>query len=107
MFFADDSILLANANGEEDERVKWILQIYEQNSGQKINLEKSAVLFSPNTKNESRRKIQELFGVQSTESMGKYLGIPGSVGRDKTMIFGSLKERMEVRVKSWSNKTLF
>ena len=44
--------------------------------------------------------------MQSTESIGKYLNIPTSVGRDKKMIFRSLKEMMEVRVKSWSNKTL-
>ena len=67
---------------------------------QKINLDKSTLFFNPNIKNESMRKIQELFGVQSIESMGKYLGIPALVGKDKKMIFRNLKERMEVRVKS-------
>ena len=80
--------------------MKHIIQIYEENSVQKINLDKSTLFFNPNIKNESMRKIQELFGVQSIESMGKYLGILALVGKDKKMIFRNLKERMEVRVKS-------
>ena len=100
LFFADDSIFFANANGEEGEKLKLILQMYEPNFGQKINLDKSEVLFSPNTNIESKRKIQELFGVRRTKSLGRYLGIPASVGKDRKTVFRSLKEKMEARVRS-------
>ena len=33
VFFADDSILFANTDGEESKRVKHILKAYEENSG--------------------------------------------------------------------------
>ena len=87
LFFADDSILFAKANGHESQRLKYALNLYEENSGQKINLAKLALLFSNNTKQELRRQIKDLFGVQCTNNMGKYLGIPSMVGKDRKRTF--------------------
>ena len=71
-----------------------------------INVNKSALFFSPNTRNELRERITNLFGVQSTKNMGKYLGIPTLVGRDRRRAFRDVKERLIERVKSWCNRTL-
>ena len=86
--------------------MKHILKTYEENSGQKINLDKLALFFSWNIIHELRRKIKDLFGVQSKKNMRKYLGIPTLVGKDRKRTFRDLKERMTVRARTWSNKTL-
>ena len=106
LFFADDSILFAKANVPEAQRLQHILNLYEENSGQKINLAKSALLFSTNTKQEIRRQIKASFGVQCTNNMGKYLGIPSMIVKDRRRAFRELKEKMSAKVKTWCNRTL-
>jgi len=49
LLFADDSLILCKANDEEAQNLKQILLTYEC-SGHMINVTKSAVMFSPNTK---------------------------------------------------------
>ena len=92
LFFVDDSILFAKADGNKSEQVKLMLKIYEKNFGQKINLDKSTLFFSCNTMHELKSKIKDVLGVQSIENMGKYLGIPGLIGKDRKRAFKELKE---------------
>jgi len=49
LLFADDSLILCRANGGDAQQVQSLLQLYEECSGQMINKDKSAVMFSPNT----------------------------------------------------------
>ena len=83
-----------------------MLKLYEKHSGQMVNVNKSALFFSLNTRNELRKMIKSLFGVQSTENLGKYLGVSALVGRDRRRAFREIKDRMMEIVKSWCNKTL-
>jgi hypothetical protein len=50
LFFADDSVLLIKANVEETKALRDTLDLYENCSGQCINAEKSAIMFSKNSK---------------------------------------------------------
>ena len=52
LFFADDSLLFYKANGNECNKLKEILDLYESASGQKISTDKSSIFFSPNTSQE-------------------------------------------------------
>ena len=45
LLFADDSILYCKASGQESRELLRILQKYEETLGQKINTDKSSVLF--------------------------------------------------------------
>lgn len=54
LLFADDSLLLIEANTNSVHEVNMILSTYEACSGQAINKEKSAILFSKNTKLEDK-----------------------------------------------------
>uniref|UniRef100_A0A8I6XJP7 Reverse transcriptase domain-containing protein n=1 Tax=Hordeum vulgare subsp. vulgare TaxID=112509 RepID=A0A8I6XJP7_HORVV len=47
LLFADDSMLLLRAQQQEATTLHNILQLYEACSGQCINTEKSAIMFSP------------------------------------------------------------
>ncbi|XP_040251527.1 secreted RxLR effector protein 78-like [Aegilops tauschii subsp. strangulata] len=54
----DDSVLLLKAKREEAEALREILDLYESCSGQCINLEKSAIMFSPNTSAEAKNEVK-------------------------------------------------
>jgi len=98
LLFADDSLILCKASEEEAENSKELLKIYEDCSGQIINTDKSAVMFSSNTGEDQRRKVE-------TRSE-KYLGLPVYVGRSRTDVFAYLKERVWQRIQGWKEKLL-
>ena len=76
LLFADDSLLLLKANGENAQHLRHVLQIYETCSGHKINKEKSSIVFSRNTKSQAGRNFMEILDL-SQESMNvQYLGLP-------------------------------
>jgi hypothetical protein len=58
LLFADDSLILCRATEEEATNLKELLQIYKECSGQVINADKSAVLFSPNTGDTQRSMVR-------------------------------------------------
>ena len=62
LLFADDSLLFCDAKLEECRNLLNILNLYEQSSGQKINMDKTSIFFSKNTKDNTRGEIQSLFG---------------------------------------------
>jgi hypothetical protein len=45
LLFADDSLILFRAKGEDAQELQRILDLYEESSGQMINKEKSAIMF--------------------------------------------------------------
>jgi hypothetical protein len=57
LLFADDSLILCRATEGEATNLKELLRIYEECSGQVINADKSAVLFSPNTGDTQRSMV--------------------------------------------------
>uniref|UniRef100_A0A8R7K6U9 Reverse transcriptase domain-containing protein n=1 Tax=Triticum urartu TaxID=4572 RepID=A0A8R7K6U9_TRIUA len=80
LLFADDSVLLLKAKPEEAEALREILDLYEDCSGQCINLEKSAVMFSTNTTDASRCAVKNALQIQSETWNEKCLGLPVHVG---------------------------
>lgn len=54
MLFADDSYLYCKAEEEQVGSLMRLLQVFEGASGQKVNLEKSVVFFSSNTRDEKK-----------------------------------------------------
>lgn len=48
LVFADDSLIFLKANREMGKEFKQILDDHEHALGQKINLDKSVIMFSPN-----------------------------------------------------------
>ena len=106
LFFADDSLLFGQASIMECRKILNILNVYKQCFGQKINKEKMALFFSPNTDPSTRQEIQEFWGSQDTNNFNKYLGLPAMIGRSKKASFNSLKERILHRIKGWKEKFL-
>jgi hypothetical protein len=59
LLFADDSLILMKADVNNVACLQEIVKVYEACSGQKINMEKSSILFSPNTKLIDREQIKQ------------------------------------------------
>jgi hypothetical protein len=70
--FAHDSLILFRANGSDAQQLQSILDFYEECSGQMINREKSAVMFSPNTCDEHREQVRQALNIQKETMNERY-----------------------------------
>lgn len=94
MLFDDDSYLYCKANGEGARSVMKVLQYFQDASGQQVNLDKSSIFFSPNTDANIRREICSIMRINEAGDESTYLGLPSTLGRNKSVILDYLKERM-------------
>ena len=76
LFYADDSIIFYRATSGDCAQVAEVLDIYEKESGQKLNKEKTSLFFSKNTCPEFKEMAKETFGAQIIHQHEKYLGLP-------------------------------
>ena len=83
LLFADDSILFYKASVGESRELRYILQKYEEASGQKINTDKSSIFFSPNTTQVTKDEILDTLGPMQDTRHTRYLGLPSFIGRSK------------------------
>ncbi|XP_072094057.1 uncharacterized protein [Arachis hypogaea] len=102
--FADDCILFAEAKEEELYQSILILNRYTDASGQKINLEKSGIVFGQQVSIQTRVNIEEIMGMQTWENPGKYLGLPAHWGRSKALAW--LEERIDNKIEGWKERLL-
>lgn len=68
--------------------------------GQKINMGKSFITFSPNVKEAFHHIILSLLGIESAVPYDLYLGLPIVIGRNKRKVFASTKDRIWKLVQS-------
>ncbi|XP_074354602.1 uncharacterized protein LOC141693402 [Apium graveolens] len=83
-----------------------ILHKYEHLSEQKINFGKSDIVFIPNTCDLKRRGIREMWEMKLKDRLGKYLGMPMYIGRNKREIFRFTSDKIQSKLQPWSNKEL-
>ncbi|XP_024157591.1 uncharacterized protein LOC112165325 [Rosa chinensis] len=106
LLFADDSLLFVNATVDECVSLKQCLLLYECAAGQQINFQKSALSFGPNVSEQMQEEIKVILGVPVVELHEKYLGLPTTIGRNKTDVFKKLNERLDVHLQGWQGKFL-
>ncbi|XP_043807297.1 uncharacterized protein LOC122721948 [Manihot esculenta] len=106
LFFANDSFIFFKANSDECEHLKERLLMYELSSGQKINLNKSKMIFSRNTLRDLRTQLANFVGVSKSDDLGVYLGLPSFVGRNRKEVFSYIKDRIWHRLNSWKRRFL-
>jgi len=78
-----------------------ILGGYEQASGQKLNVQKTSMFFSRNTRWEIRKEILQLSGLIETLIIDAYLGLPTFVGKSRAQAFQYIKEKVINRLSNW------
>uniref|UniRef100_A0A8I6XX79 Reverse transcriptase domain-containing protein n=1 Tax=Hordeum vulgare subsp. vulgare TaxID=112509 RepID=A0A8I6XX79_HORVV len=106
LLFADDSLILLKATEDAILHLQNILKLDEECSGQTINVDKSAIMFSKNTKMDIRRKVLDHLGLTKETWNERYLGLSVFVGQSKTKTFAYLKDRMWQCIQGWLEKLL-
>jgi hypothetical protein len=106
LFFADDSLIFMKVNEASALKLQSILALYEDVSGQMINKEKSAVMFSKGTTQAAKRRFKRLLHISDEAFNERYLGLPIHLGRSKTKAFGFLKEKVWRKIQGWKEKFL-
>lgn len=99
-------IVLCSWNKAPATKLRRILDTYCNASGQRINNDKSSILFSPNTSQELRHEVQTRLGISNEALSASYLGLPATIGANKKETFRSIKERVKKRLAGWKEKTL-
>ena len=78
--------------------------LYEAESSQAINRQKTTLFFSKNTRREVRNDIQQMLGARIMSECEKYLGLPMPNGKSKVGTFKELQEKITKRVLGWKEK---
>ncbi|XP_071912244.1 uncharacterized protein [Coffea arabica] len=102
----DDTLLFGKVTLREAQHIESILQLYKSASGQEINLDKSAIVFSSNTNSEVRHSITNYLGIKEVVTHDKYLGLPTIIGRSKSAVFSSIKDRIWQKIDGWNEQHL-
>lgn len=83
-----------------------LLDIFEKASGQNINVNKSSIFFSSNTCNSLKQDLCYKLNFNESNDRSLYLGLLNIVGRNKSSIFGYIKDKLIDRIEGWDKKSL-
>lgn len=78
LFFADDLTLMVRADNKNCDSILRTMNSFCALSGQKINLDKSKVLFYANCDPTIRKILSHALQVKQSSTFGRYLGFPFS-----------------------------
>lgn len=106
LLFADDSLLLMKVEDRSMKEVDQILKQYADCSGQVINKDKSASMFSKNTPREKRHATMQILNLNCEAKTEKYLGLPIYIGKSKSKTFAYLKDRIWRKIQGWKERML-
>lgn len=71
-----------------------------------INMEKSSIMFSKNTRSEGKELAMEDLQINVEAMNEKYLGLPVYMGRSRSKTFSYIKDRIWKRIQGWKEKML-
>lgn len=106
LLFVDDCFVFCEASIEETSYLRTLFGIFEEVSGQKVNLAKSSSSFSRNLSQGRRHLVASTLGFPEVTNHGKYLGFPSSIPKNKNECFAYLKERVCQSISGWETKFL-
>ncbi|XP_019178363.1 PREDICTED: uncharacterized protein LOC109173576 [Ipomoea nil] len=106
LFFADDSLLFFKSSVHEANVVRDCLKAYESMFGQTVNFTKSCIVFSKNVDSHNKIAVASTLGVTQADSIGKYLGLPLGIGRNRKEVFSFIEAKLKQRLGGWSKRIL-
>ncbi|KAH1046713.1 hypothetical protein J1N35_037497 [Gossypium stocksii] len=106
LFFADDALLFIHNKKRDVEEIVNIMAMFNRDSGQEINKEKSMLMFSRKTPDVQRDLFSSMLGMGIVEKLENYLGLPLPISRKKSLAFTHIINRCTCRIKSWSKQLL-
>jgi hypothetical protein len=81
LFFADDNIIFCKASKAEATQLKEVFEEYQRISGQKINMAKSKMTFSPKILPAIKEEFHGILPLTISPTIVKYLGMPTKIGQ--------------------------
>ncbi|XP_042988639.1 uncharacterized protein LOC122316171 [Carya illinoinensis] len=106
LMYADDIIIFANGGNKSMRGLMKVLNLYENWTGQVLNKNKSAILFSNKISNTRKSSILRMTGFSEGSFPFKYLGVPIVVGRLKVCDFSDLIGNFNKKIAGWKMKML-
>lgn len=106
LLFADDSLFFSLANTKTGRALKKILELYEEVSGQAINLNKSTITFGSKVSPSVKTHMRNLLGIHNDGGMGKYLGLPEQFGSKKSEMFAYIVDKVQKVTQGWHQRYL-
>jgi hypothetical protein len=106
LFFADDSIIFCKANKAEATQLKEVFEEYQRISGQKINMDKSEMTFSPKIMPVIKNEFQNILPLTISPTIAKYLGMPTQIGQARQAAFNHIVEKIRNKLKGWKERQL-
>lgn len=98
LFFADDVIIMAEATVANGKALLDIFQCYCRLSGQASNKAKSSLVVSRRAPKELKMNLQNLMGINLSEELGTYLGVPLTAGIPRLKHFDNLRSRITAKL---------
>ncbi|XP_028552325.1 uncharacterized protein LOC110102200 [Dendrobium catenatum] len=105
LLYADDVLIFSHATSSLAKLMKKIVEDFCNWSGQRVNLNKSQILFGKNVRKKMRKKIINLLGIKMAKEM-IYLGVKMALRRLKIADFQELIGNVLDRLNAWSRKSL-
>uniref|UniRef100_A0A803Q1F1 Reverse transcriptase domain-containing protein n=1 Tax=Cannabis sativa TaxID=3483 RepID=A0A803Q1F1_CANSA len=106
LFYADDSIFFCQATVVNVDNMMNCIQKYEGWSGQRVNKQKSGLIFSPNTSRRCHEDIEGRMGINCLNLKEKYLGNPFFFTANKKEDYQFLTEKILGRLEGWKARHL-
>lgn len=85
LLFADDTMFFCKSSSKCCSALTRLLGCYEEASGKKINLSKSAITFSSKTTQTCKSRVKRSLHIEKEGGIGKYLGLPEHFGQRNTL----------------------
>lgn len=106
LMFADNLILVTRASRQSARNIKLFLNIYQNLTGQKLNLLKSEIFFPTWCNKKIRSTIAWILGIKIGSFPLTYLGIPISPKKLLVNLFQLLQDRVRNSIQARNHSTI-
>uniref|UniRef100_A0A8I7B954 Reverse transcriptase domain-containing protein n=1 Tax=Hordeum vulgare subsp. vulgare TaxID=112509 RepID=A0A8I7B954_HORVV len=106
LLFADDSLILLKVSEDNSTHLQNVLSLYEDCSGQTVNVDKTSIMFSKNTNIHEKKGMMSKLGLSRESWNERYLGLPVYLGQSRIKVFSYLKDRVWHKIQGWKEKML-
>lgn len=105
--FVDDLILFVEANMDQVDVINLTLKLFCDSSGAKVNVDKTkSFFFSKNVNWWVEEDISSGMGLQSTDDLGTYLGVPIFHKNPTSHTFDFIIDKVNKRFSRWKSNLL-
>lgn len=106
LMFADDLILITEANERQMECVLECLNKFSNLSSQKVSMQKTRIIFSRNVSIDKRVSLCSVSGFSPASSLGRYLGSQVVQGRTNRNHYSFILEKIQSKLSGWAHNCL-